>query len=141
MERYVLFFTSSFSFCAGNATTICFLFRQLCKSSQNKNIEHWNSLTSMQLWAKAVISDARKNRVKIHICICVEVSFKKVKAYNFIKNVLQHICFSVNFAKYLGTLLSKYKSRQLVLCGLHFKKVSFFFGVCFKTLFLVLNTQ
>lgn len=132
MERFVLFFTSSFSFCAGNVTTICFLFRQLCKSSQNKNIEHWNSLPSMQLWAKAAISNVlrnrglRKNWVKIHIYICVEVSFKKVKAYNFIKNVLQHICFSVNFAKYLGTLLSKYKSRQLVLCGLHFKKVPFF---------------
>ena len=69
------------------------------------------------LWSEAATAGAQLKRCSynffFHISqgnTCVGVSFNKLtglKACNFIKKRLQHMCFSVKFAKFLRRILKK----------------------------------
>ena len=83
--------------------------------------------TAEELCAKAVVAVALykigvlKKFPKIHRKASVENSpFNKVKAYNFIKKIIQHMCSPVNFAKFLRIHFLKNTSGRLLLRRTYF---------------------
>ena len=62
------------------------------------------------------IHDVIKRNSRLEVVFCEKGALKNgLKAWNFIKKRLQHKCFPVNFAKFLGTaILKNIYGRQLL---------------------------
>ena len=100
-------------FYVGNTTATYFLFRQLCESHKKKkkkkkklNVDTFSAAHATMAKIRCCRCSAKQTFLKIVqklIDISVmKCSFNNVKAYNFVKKILQHQCFTVNFVKFLG---------------------------------------
>ena len=99
----------------GKTTVICFLFRQLCV------LCCWSSYGQkqpLQMFCKiGVFKNVGKTCRKTSV---LNPHLKEVNLYNIIKNGLQHMCFRVNFEKFIRTHFLKNTFRWPFLCRLYF---------------------